>query len=48
MSPPLKRHLELEIDILQKGPKDADKLERLLKVKKDKRRELYTLKTHKG
>jgi hypothetical protein len=33
MSPPLKRHLELEIEILQKAPRDANKLERLSKVK---------------
>ena len=33
MSPPIKRHLELEIEILQKAPRDANKLERLLKVK---------------
>jgi hypothetical protein len=32
MSPPIKRHLELEIKTLQNAPRDADKLERLLKV----------------
>jgi hypothetical protein len=39
MSPPLKRHLELEIEILQKAPRDADKLERLLKVKEREKQE---------
>jgi hypothetical protein len=34
MSPPMKKHLELEIETLQNASKrDADKLERLLKVK---------------
>jgi tRNA A37 N6-isopentenylltransferase MiaA len=33
MSPPIKKHLELEIQTLQNSPRDADKLERLLKTK---------------
>jgi hypothetical protein len=34
MSPPMKKHLELEIKTLQNAPRDAEKLERLLKAKK--------------
>ncbi|HEU4443039.1 MAG TPA: hypothetical protein VFR94_00015 [Nitrososphaeraceae archaeon] len=33
MSPPLKRHLELEIKTLENAPRDPDKLRRLLQVK---------------
>ena len=33
MSPPLKRHLELEIKTLENAPRDADKLEHPLQVK---------------
>jgi hypothetical protein len=33
MSPPMKKHLELEIMTLENAPRDADKLERLLQVK---------------
>jgi hypothetical protein len=33
MSPPIKKHLELEIKTLENAPRDADKLERLLQVK---------------
>ena len=33
MSPPMKKHLELEIKILQNAPRDAEKLEKLLKIK---------------
>jgi methyl coenzyme M reductase beta subunit len=33
MNPAIKRHLELEIKTLQNAPRDADKLERLLKIK---------------
>ncbi len=39
MSPPLKRHLELQIKTLQNTPRDADKLERLLNVKKRQKEE---------
>jgi methyl coenzyme M reductase beta subunit len=42
MSPPIKRHLELEIKALQNAPTDADKLERLLQVKQDKKKKLCT------
>jgi hypothetical protein len=38
INPPIKRHLELEIRILQNAPRDSDKLERLLKVKTERRR----------
>ena len=34
ISPPQKRHLELEIETLQNAPRDAEKLERLLQAKK--------------
>jgi hypothetical protein len=33
LSPPQKRHLELEIETLENAPRDAEKLERLLKAK---------------
>ena len=33
MSPPLKRHVELELETLENAPRDAEKLERLLKSK---------------
>jgi hypothetical protein len=39
MSPPLKKHLELEIQTLQNAPIDADKLERLLKAKRRQKEE---------
>jgi hypothetical protein len=39
MSPPMKEHLELEIKTLQHAPRDADKLERLLKVKEREKEE---------
>jgi len=39
MSPPLKRHLELQVKTLQNTPRDADKLERLLNVKKRQKEE---------
>jgi len=39
MSPPLKRHLELEIKTLQNAPRDADKLSQLLKVKQRQKEE---------
>ena len=39
MSPPMKKHLELEIKILQNAPRDADKLERLLQVKQRQKEE---------
>jgi hypothetical protein len=37
MSPPQKRHLELQIKTLENAPRDADKLERLLQVKRRQR-----------
>ena len=33
LSPPQKRHLELQIKTLKTAPRDAEKLERLLQVK---------------
>jgi hypothetical protein len=35
----MKRHLELEIKTLQNAPRDADKLERLLKIKQRQKEE---------
>jgi hypothetical protein len=34
MSPSQKRHLELQIKTLETAPRDVDKLERFLKVKR--------------
>ena len=42
LSPPQKRHLELEIKTLEKAPRDADKLEHLLQVKQNKRKKQCT------
>ena len=39
MSPPMKKHLELEIKILQNAPRDADKLRKLLQVKQRQKEE---------
>jgi methyl coenzyme M reductase beta subunit len=39
MSPPMKKHLELEIKILQNAPRDAEKLEKLLKIKQRQKEE---------
>jgi hypothetical protein len=39
MSHPMKRHLEVEIKILQNAPRDAEKLERLLKAKRKQKEE---------
>jgi hypothetical protein len=39
MNPAIKRHLELEIKTLQNVPRDADKLEQLLKIKKRQKEE---------
>jgi hypothetical protein len=39
MSPPMKKHLELEIKTLQNAPRDAEKLERLLQIKKRQKEE---------
>src|SRR5688500_7499710 len=39
MSPPQKRHLELQIKTLQNAPRDADNLERLLKAKQRQKEE---------
>jgi hypothetical protein len=47
MSPPMKKHLELEIKTLQNAPRDVDKLERLLKIKKGKNRKQYIHRRHK-
>jgi hypothetical protein len=39
IDPATKRHLKLEIKTLQNAPRDADKLERLLKVKQRQKEE---------
>jgi hypothetical protein len=39
MNPAIKRRLELEIKTLQNAPRDADKLERLLKTKERQKEE---------
>src|SRR5688500_16789119 len=39
MNPATKRHLELQIKTLQNAPRDADKLERLLKTKRRQKEE---------
>ena len=39
MSPPQEKHLELEIKTLQNAPRDAEKLERLLKAKQRQKEE---------
>jgi hypothetical protein len=39
MNPAIKRHLELQIKTLQNAPRDPDKLERLLKVKRRQKEE---------
>jgi hypothetical protein len=47
INPAIKRHLELETKTLQKYTEDPDKLERLLKAKKEKRTKQYTWKIRK-
>jgi hypothetical protein len=39
MSPPMKKHLELEIKILKNAPKDADKLRKLLQIRQRQKEE---------
>jgi hypothetical protein len=39
MSPPMKKHLELEIKTLQNAPRDADKVRKLLQVKQRQKEE---------
>jgi hypothetical protein len=39
MSPPLKKHLELQIKTLRNAPRDAEKLRQLLKVRLRKKEE---------
>ena len=39
MSPPQKKHLELEIKTLQNAPRDPDKLERLLQIRQRQKEE---------
>lgn len=43
MNPAIKRHLELQINTLQNAPRDADKLERLLKTKRRQKEEATEL-----
>ena len=44
MSPPMKKHLELEIKTLQNAPRDADELERLLKINRKQKEEAMHMK----
>jgi hypothetical protein len=39
MSPPIKKHLELEIKTLENAPRDADRLRRLLQIKQRQKEE---------
>ena len=39
INPAIKKHLELQIKTLQNAPRDPDKLERLLKVKRRQKEE---------
>jgi hypothetical protein len=39
INPAIKRHLELEIKTLQNAPRDADKLEQLLRIKQRQKEE---------
>ena len=39
MSPPMRRHLELEIKTLENAPRDADRLRRLLQIKQRQKEE---------
>jgi methyl coenzyme M reductase beta subunit len=39
MNPAVKKHFDLQIKTLQNAPRDADKLERLLKVKEREKKE---------
>jgi hypothetical protein len=39
MSPPMKKHLELEIKTLENAPRDADRLRRLLQIKQRQKEE---------
>jgi hypothetical protein len=39
MSPPIRKHLELEIKTLENAPRDADKLRRLLQIKQGQKEE---------
>jgi hypothetical protein len=49
LNPTICRHLELEMQTLQNAPRDADKLERLLKIKKrEKHKAMHIEKTQKG
>jgi hypothetical protein len=42
INPAINRHFELEIKTLQNAPRDADKLERLLRLKeRQKEKEMY-------
>jgi hypothetical protein len=48
MSPPLKRHLELEIETLQNPPRDANKLEPLLQMKQIQKEEAMHIEDTEG
>jgi hypothetical protein len=49
INPVIKKHFKLQIKTLQNAPRDADRWERLLKVKQRQKEEaMHTLKTCKG
>ena len=49
INPAMKRHFELEIETLQKTPRDEGKLRELLKLKeKENEQATHMLKPHKG
>ena len=48
MSPPMKKHLELEIKTLQNAPRDADKLRTLLQVKQRQKEEAMHIEDTQG
>ncbi len=48
MSPPIKKHLELEIQTLQNAPRGADKLERLLETKQRQKEEAMHIEDSQG
>ncbi len=49
INPAMKRHFELEIEMLQNAPRDEGKLRELLKLKeKENEQATHMLKPHKG
>jgi hypothetical protein len=47
-SPPVNEHFKLQIKTLQNAPRDPEKLERLLKVKRRQKEEAMHIETQKG